>query len=305
MSVTTDDAKKLVRFHIEHLVWHHNCLHAPTFLDQCNVFWTTGRCVHPLWYALYLSVLSATIFAIKTSAKSRTVIDAGLDTGLPSAHDVFAAMIDALWAGNFLQDAVLHSVQAIAISTEVAHNLGFSQLNATLINAAVRLAESLGLHTIQDTHNECLDLEASIEIEIGKRVWCQLIIQDHFAIPFTNSYAISPAHFITPPPKNMDDDCLSEVPSNLPTVSSYVRVLLEMAALMPDLQDGLGPMKNRKPVREQYEHVLRVDTRMRATVRGFPNFLLRQDSQHEARLPSLPRANVWHLVKAMYWPKEA
>lgn len=288
--VGSDDAKKLIRFHLDHLVWHHNCLHAPTFLDQCNIFWETGQCVHPLWYALYLSVLSATIFCIQSSSRSKAIVEAELDKSLASAHDVFTAMVDALWGGNFLQNAVLHTVQAIAISTEVAHNLGQSQLNATLLAAGIRIAESLGLHTINDMNNENPDWEASIHREVGKRVWCQLIIQDHFAIPFTDSYVISPTNFSTPPPNNMDDDSLSELPSYVPTVSSYVRVLLEMAALMPDLQDGLGPMKQRKPLRDQYGHILKVDDRMRAIVRNFPAFLLRQDIQHEARLPWLGTA---------------
>lgn len=199
-------------------------------------------------------------------------------------------MMDALWNGNFLHNAVLHSVQAIAISTEVAHNLGQSQLNATLLSAAIRIAESLGLQTIQDTHSEALDWEVRVQKEVGKRVWCQLIIQDHFAIPFTDSYIISPIHYSTSSPSNMDDDGLSELPNHLPTVSSYVRVLLEMAALMPNLHDGLGSVKQRKPPREQYEHILRVDAQMRSAVRGFPAFLLRQDMQHEERLPWLGTA---------------
>lgn len=55
---SAQDAERMIRFHIEHLAWHHNCLHAPTFLLQCEAFWTLGTCDHPLWMALYLSVLS-------------------------------------------------------------------------------------------------------------------------------------------------------------------------------------------------------------------------------------------------------
>lgn len=288
--VTLDVAKKLVHFHVGHLVWHHNCMHSPTFLRQCNVFWETGQCIHPLWRALYLSVLSATIYAISSSPRSKAIFDAELDIDLPSAHEIFTVMMDTLWAGEFLRNATIHSVQAIAICTEVAHNLGQSQLNATLLSVAIRIAETLGLHTIQDAHVESLNWEVRMEREVGKRVWCQLIIQDHFAIPFTDSYIISPIHYSTSSPSNMDDDDLAELASHLPTVSSYVRVLLEMADLMPDLYDGLGPMKERKSPREQYEHLLRIDARMRAAVRGFPVFLLRQDIQHEERLPWLGTA---------------
>lgn len=55
---SVEDARQLVRFHLTHLVWHHNCLHSQTFLERCEVFWQTGGCDQPLWMALYLSVLS-------------------------------------------------------------------------------------------------------------------------------------------------------------------------------------------------------------------------------------------------------
>jgi hypothetical protein len=52
------DSVKLVKFHISHLAWHHGLLHTPTFLEQCELFWSTGTYRHPLWLALYLSVLT-------------------------------------------------------------------------------------------------------------------------------------------------------------------------------------------------------------------------------------------------------
>lgn len=55
------DARRLVEFHLRHIAWHHNCLHGPTFLRQCEAFWADGRYDHPLWGALYLSVLSVNI----------------------------------------------------------------------------------------------------------------------------------------------------------------------------------------------------------------------------------------------------
>lgn len=88
----------------------------------------------------------------------------------------------------------MYSVQAIAISTEVAHNLGLSNLNAVLSSAGVRIAQCLGLHKIADGPSLSVDpsevWHEIIERETGKRVWCQLVIQDHFAIPFTDSYCM-------------------------------------------------------------------------------------------------------------------
>jgi len=54
---SVSDARKIIQFHVDHLWWHHNTFHAPTFLAQCEIFWSSGAAVHPLWAALYLSVL--------------------------------------------------------------------------------------------------------------------------------------------------------------------------------------------------------------------------------------------------------
>lgn len=52
------DSMTLIKFHISHLAWHHCVLHTPTFLEQCEEFWNANTVRHPLWMALYLSILS-------------------------------------------------------------------------------------------------------------------------------------------------------------------------------------------------------------------------------------------------------
>ncbi|QQK44268.1 Fungal transcriptional regulatory protein, N-terminal [Penicillium digitatum] len=267
----TLDAQKLIKFH-------------------CEVFWETGKFDDPLWLALYLSVLSATVSSIQDSTKLRGVVDVDLHA-IPSTQQLFSAMVQTLYNSHFLSNLSVYSVQAIVISTEVAHNLGLSQLNATLFNAAVRIAECLGIHKIQDQPNKLArnkdEWDEKVEREVGKRVWCQMIIQDHFAIPFTDTYSISPMHFSTGPPMNADDYDLTDVPITSPTISTYIRVLVKLAELMPGLVDGLGPMKSRKPMREQYEHILKIDQKMRGVVKNIPPFLLRADKTKDAEIPWL------------------
>ncbi|KAH7000590.1 hypothetical protein EDB80DRAFT_895783 [Ilyonectria destructans] len=285
-SIPSVDARKLIQFHVQHLAWHHDCLHAPTLQEQCEIFWNTGRSVHPLWPATYLSILSATVFAIQNSQKAIRTVDLDLSL-LPSAEQLFTGMIHVLYSSHFLRDVSIYTVQAIVISTEVAHNLGQSQLNATLFNSAVRIAESLGLHRIGTGSALEGNWNAKVNIEVGKRVWCQMMIQDHFAIPFTESYTISPGHVSTSLPLNADDHDLIDMPPHIPTVSSYVLVLNKMAALMPDLLNGLDPRGDRKSTQLQYEHVLNMDTEMRETVKRFPQFFLTHDVEMELRLPWL------------------
>lgn len=286
----TLDAKALVKFHIRHLMWHHNSFHGPTFLEQCELFWRTGTCDHPLWMALYFAVLSCTVNSIKHSQKSTVLVNVDLST-MQSAHQLFSTMVQILYNSHFLNNLSIYSVQAIVISTEVAHNLGLSHLNANLFNAAVRIAECLGVHKIKN-HRSLVtqdkdSWEERVEREVGRRVWCQMLIQDHFAIPFTDTYSISPMHFSTDRPLNADDYDLTDLSPEIPTISSYGRVLVDLAALMPSLVDGLGPMHRRKSHREQYQHILRVDQKMRAIVKAIPPFLLRPDPVKEAQIPWL------------------
>ncbi|CRL29299.1 Fungal transcriptional regulatory protein, N-terminal [Penicillium camemberti] len=287
---STTDARKLIKFHICHVAWHHNCIHGPTFLEQCELFWETGRFDDPLWQALYFSVLSATVSSIQNSTKVREHVAVDVQA-IPSTQQLFSAMVQTLYNSHFLSNLSVYSVQAIVISTEVAHNLGLSQLNATLFNAAVRIAECLGIHKIQDQSTKPAqnkdEWDEKVEREVGKRVWCQMIIQDHFAIPFTDTYSISPMHFSTGPPMNADDHDLTDMPITSPTISTYIRVLVNLAELMPGLVDGLGPMKSRKPIRQQYEHILHIDQKMRGIVKNIPPFLLRVDKTKEAQIPWL------------------
>ncbi|EFX06586.1 c6 zinc finger domain containing protein [Grosmannia clavigera kw1407] len=198
-------ARKVVQFHLNHLHWHHNAFHAPTFLARCQQFWSTGTTDHPLWLALYLAVCSVSLWALLNAERHREAL--GLDNGAAggSLADLnealverqFQAMVAVLYGGNFLEHLSLYSVQAIVISTHIAHNLDRSELNATLIGAAVQIAHSLGLHKISDPPtlenggkgtDTAVGWHERVEIETGKRVWAQLLIQDHFQIPFTNSY---------------------------------------------------------------------------------------------------------------------
>jgi hypothetical protein len=278
------DAEKLISFHLTRIAWHHNCIHSPTFWKQCQAFWQTGKCDHPQWIALYYSILSTTLFCVQNSGRYLDQFD--FDSHLQTAQHLFMTMIDVLYASNFLQNLSFYAVQAIVISTEVAHNFGLSQLNATLFSAAIRIAECLGVHKIQDTVSSTLTAEEAwseaVDKEVGKRVWCQMVVQDSFAIPFTDSYAINPTQYSTSLPSNAHDHDFVAMPDSVPTISTYTRVLASIAKLMPEFVDGLGPLGDRKSLPEQYKHVLRMDRKMREIVRTIPDFLLREGVEKES-----------------------
>ncbi|KAL3421608.1 serine carboxypeptidase [Phlyctema vagabunda] len=284
------DATKIIHFHSRHVAWHHNALHNPTFRQQCEYFWSSGRCPHPLWMALYLSVLSCSIWSVQNSKKFRAAL--GIEFTERTSSNLYRAMIDVLYAGSFLENISLYSVQAIVISTEVAHNLGMSDLNATLAGAGLRIAQCLGLHKISDSPSLCVDpLEKwheEVERETGKRVWCQIVTQEHFAIPFTDHHSINPSHISTILPTNCDDHDMKERKDSIPTISSYMRVLGRMATLIPPLLDHEGSLNGSMPRHEQYQYVIKMDHRMRELVSSIPAFLFGNYSVDEVEwLPFL------------------
>ena len=309
----TDIAGKVIGFHMDHLRWHHNAFHAPTFLLQCQQFWATGTADHPLWLALYFSVCSVSLWTLLNSENHRQAMGYEyLDEALVERQ--FQAMVNTLYSENFLENLSLYAVQAIVISTRIAHNLDRTELNAILVGAAVRIAHCLGLHKISDppnvlnapvaptaptastaaagtpgsSHVGNFDWHERVEIETGKRVWLQLVIQDHFQIPHTDTYIIHPLQYITPLPMNCADYDMIERDPSIATNSSYVRMLGRTASLIPPLLDGLGPMDHRKPPLEAYKHILACDRMMRANVAKIPEYLLRDDGPAAAKNVAVP-----------------
>ncbi|CAK7220330.1 hypothetical protein SCUCBS95973_004122 [Sporothrix curviconia] len=242
-------ARQVVQFHMDHLRWHHSAFHGPTFLAQCEQFWSTGTADHPLWLALYFAVCSVSLWTLLNNAPARAavlgpLVTFSLDEALVKRQ--YQAMVNTLYGENFLEHLSLYSVQAVVISSRIAHNLDRTDLNASLIAAAVRIGHGLGLHKISEpvvsAHNaqDNVGWHERIEIETGKRVWLQLVVQDRSQIPFTATYNIHPAQYMTPLPQNCNDDDMIERDSDMPTDSSYVRMLGRSAALIPPLLDGLG-----------------------------------------------------------------
>lgn len=126
-------------------------------------------------------------------------------------------------------DRIVYTVQAIAISTEVAHNLGHSESNAILFSAAVRIAQCLGLHRITDAATSSgfptpEKWHENIEREVGKRIWCILLIQDHFAISYNDSYsACSNSHM-----EKFEQGLIFQLSIHLTSPPLYLRIVTMM-----------------------------------------------------------------------------
>ncbi|KAJ3497583.1 hypothetical protein NLG97_g1792 [Lecanicillium saksenae] len=236
----TADARKVVQFHISYLWWHHNALHAPTFLSQCNIFWSTGQVTHRIWLSLYLSVISSTLWTLLNSPLHRQRL--GVDFSEDIIAQQFRELLRVFYAEDFLSNPSMCSIQAIVIATRFAHNIGFSDSVTNLLVSAVGLAQSMGLHRI--------DGSAADDQELGVASYKQIELENE-------SYS--------------DDDLVSQSEDTI-TSSSYTRCIAAECLLMPEVFDGfLGSENDHRRI---YQHISDMGKRMKSLISSFPKQFL-------------------------------
>jgi hypothetical protein len=255
------DRKKtcdLVKYHLDSLLWYHCSFHGPTFLRQLDAFYDKhhgqvgGQDVDAQWVALLFAVIAATMCCANTDIVRQWGFRAAEQATL--SHHWLQATVKCLDAASYMTNFSILSCQAVATLTMSAHLLGASNQQAVLLASVTRIAQSLGLHRLDEASDR------TIEVESGRRVWSQLCMQDWFSITFSECYLISPLHTTSIPPLHCDDESLEDVPAQTPTITSYGRYLHSISSLMPRLQDGV---ESSNTLFTKYEQVLSFDRALR------------------------------------------
>jgi hypothetical protein len=278
---------QLAKYHCECLLWYHGAFHAATFLKELDEFYekANGKVGNPgvnlQWISFLFAVLTgAMACAPRSTAQAWGFRERERDT---LSKRWLKASITCLHQADYMANHSIYSLEAIASLTISAHMLGHSNGFSVLLASAVRIAQGLGLHQLgSDDNSQSID---SLKREIGRRVWCQLCLQDWFSIPYTESYLIHRACFTTERPLNCDDE-INNLSENHPTVTSHSRLKYKIAALMPDLQDDITSCNT---LYTRYEEVLKYDRRLRTlATQHLPYYL-----QNVPLDPSWPCYVIW------------
>ncbi|KAF7541585.1 hypothetical protein G7054_g397 [Neopestalotiopsis clavispora] len=250
----------LVLWHEQCLLWYHCSYYAPSLRKQLENFYETynGSIEHPevnlQWVAFLFAVLTGSITCMPAGTAEQWGF--GDEERESLSKRWFQAVITCLNKADYAANHSILSVQAIATLTVSAHMLGFSNLQSIHLAAAVRIAQSLGLHRLtQETPGN------ETEKEAGRRAWAQLCSQDWFSLPFSETYLINPLYSRSELPRNCHDDDAYVLPDSIPTVTGYSRFLYTIAGIMPRLQDGL--MSCNTPF-TRYEQVMKWDKQLRS-----------------------------------------
>jgi len=131
-------ARALILFHFENILWHHNVFHAPTFLTQCEHFWTTGTVIHPLWICFYYSVIAVSSMKYVTYTISPCISKIPSERSQPGQHltakDYGLAKIlsqtyhntrSLLWWTSFISKTLLKITQVRKSRTELPGNRSY------------------------------------------------------------------------------------------------------------------------------------------------------------------------------------
>jgi hypothetical protein len=260
---------QLVNYHLDSLLWYHCSFHGPTFLRQLDTFYEDSQGevddinVDSQWVALLFAVIAATMCCATTSTLRSWGFRSAEQATL--SQQWLKATTKCLDAAGYMANFSILSCQAVATLTMSAHLLGFSNQQAVLLASVTRIAQSLGLHRLDESSDR------TVEVESGRRLWSQLCTQDWFSITFSECYLISPLHTSSVQPLHCDDDTLEDVPMQMPTITSYSRYLHSISSLMPRLQDGV---ESSNTLYTKYEQVLKYDREVRElATRMRPTFL--------------------------------
>ncbi|KAI0484973.1 c6 zinc finger domain-containing protein [Xylariaceae sp. FL0804] len=280
---------ELVLWHERCLLWYHCSYHAPSLRRQLEDFYGRlgGDLAHPgvslQWAAFLFAVLAGSMTCMPARAAEHAGFFAATEREALSRRWCRAAIACLNRADYAARHSIL-SVQAIATLTVSAHALGFSDLQSIHLAAAVRIAQSLGLHRLTTADDDDVPGGGGggggagggggggvVERETGRRAWAQLCSQDWFSLPFSETYLVHPLYARSDPPMNCHDDEMRPLPDAVPTAAGYTRFLSAIAAIMPRLQDGL--MGCHTPF-TRYEQVMKWDKQLRTlATAGRPAYL--------------------------------
>lgn len=292
---------ELVEYHIGSVLWYHGCFHGPTFYMELKEVYkgSSGLQVRDMdlrWTALLFSVMAGSM----TCASDQQALSWGFQKSERAklTRQWYKATVACLNLADYMWRHHIYSVEAITVLTMSAHLLGFSNTQSTLLGAALKIAQGLGLQRLgpEDEPNNLIGAsivkapaqrDKAVKRETGRRLWTQLCIQDWFSIPFSEMYSIQRSHFTTLRPISCDDTTMQVLPDDFPSSTSFPNCLRDIAVLMPQIHDAI---LSSNTLYTKYEQVLEYDAKVRALA---TDALPRYFSMSEPIAPEWPAFVPW------------
>ncbi|KAJ4111488.1 hypothetical protein NW768_011842 [Fusarium equiseti] len=246
-----EDARRILKLHEGHLVWMHNVVHMPTFLNEFEENVLRMDC-EKSWVALYYALLSQTLHHIDSDCLPQV--------SEKESRVLFDKSIETLYQAGFMDHHRLTSVQ-------------------TIFSSAIRIAQCLNLHRLgSDPAISSGNPQDTVDREVKKRVWWFLVRYDWLQIPFQNTCQIDMYQFDTPMPVNCHDDMrrmvtdgnINAQPTENYTITTWTRCLHQLSVLMWHHQDRKTRTHSPTDISVRYEEVVRADNELKELYSSWP-----------------------------------
>lgn len=257
---------QLVEYHEQYLLWHHNCLHGPTFREEVlNVFHSAGNNSIRLknldlrWCALLFAVLTASLTcATEDQAQKWNMNREQKQHCSKKWHE---AAMECLVLGEFASKPHVYSIQTIQVLNLSALALGLSNQQFVMFGTALRIAQSLGLQRLPyELENGTAEMSEAVRLqrEIGRRIWYNLVMQDWFSISTHDMFSIHPHQFTTPRPRRHTEEGSDTAQDE--ALIDYTNCVLDVATVMVEFHMASIACAETEA---KYEQVLKHDARLR------------------------------------------
>ncbi|KAF2476189.1 uncharacterized protein BDR25DRAFT_309625 [Lindgomyces ingoldianus] len=271
---TKSQTLQMIDYHEQFMIyWMGGVYHSPSFrksvleafghsdaldLQTQNIDWR--------WIGLLFSILSATVIAAPDA--STTAWGYGRSEKLRLTKQWAHATISCLLLGDFASRFHIYSVQAILNLHTSEHLVGSSKEFMVYQGAAVGVARGLGLHRLGPHPEDNISSgatpeqkEALIQREMGRRTWYAMVSHDWLCSTSTGQYSIQKKHFTTVWPGYFDEESMTPVGDDIPTVTQSALHLHNVARSLIEFHDE---MLDAPDLMSKYNVVLRSDQKMRA-----------------------------------------
>ncbi|GAA6032115.1 hypothetical protein JCM8097_007080 [Rhodosporidiobolus ruineniae] len=271
---------RLLTFALYELAWLYSTYHGPTMLQQHQHFVTAlqspGQDVRAVadvssaWLAFYFACLALAAAHLPPSMAQEVRLEDPRSLG----QVWFDSALACLEESDFLTAPSILACQAICTLSHVFHLYGSPVHRNTLLAVAIRSAQQLGVHLLNEEvpceadrplHVPCTKHGALvehldgtpllIEREVRRRLWWMLLHLEWVTVPIGLPFAVAFEHLEVPFPSNLADIALSSSgpvqvpPLSIATSSSFHIARSRLSRLMGRFHGPYRQMERDDPAR--------------------------------------------------------
>ncbi|KAK5265273.1 hypothetical protein LTR96_009175 [Exophiala xenobiotica] len=227
----------------------------------------------------------------------------GIRAGYRLAEKLYHKAVMVLDLVDFMLEHSIHSLQAICVFLPCAYGFGEYKRALVLLSAATNIAQSMQLHRLDSSSVSSASTasDQALQLEVKRRIWCFLVIQDTYLIAAKKTYNIIlehcttslPAH-IEEPAGNSNSDELNAVPLETVTQNSYILLHYHLSRVFRTLHSRTGPAPTERPSLDRlYQRVLDADEQLTDFMELAPSWvkLDERDSLADFSSPTTRMAN--------------